>query len=140
MRQHGRGAPTGLAHTVGGGATVDTLRDACTRVKVHRLVYLHARYFCDPRCCCCRPSLFVVVHCLVLGLLFTLSKKVRDKRERTREHYYYSWRSMCASGTLFLCFPPYALLPLLTPCDKYNTAIVPEGGAISASRLVSIAR
>ena len=84
--------------------------------------------------------LFVVVHCLVLGLLFTLSKKVRDKRERTREHYYYSWRSMCASGTLFLCFPPYALLPLLTPCDKYNTAIVPEGGAISASRLVSIAR
>ena len=85
--------------------------------------------------------LFVVFHCLVLGLLFTLSKKVRDKRERTREHYYYSWRSMCASGTLFLCFPPYALLPLLTPCDKYNTAIVPEGGAISAShQLVSIAR
>ena len=73
--------------------------------------------------------LFVVFHCLVLGLLFTLSKKVRDKRERTREHYYYSWRSMLTSGCLFLCFPPYALLPLLTPCDKYNTAIVPEGGA-----------
>ena len=51
VRQHGRGASTGLAHTVGGGATVDTLRYACTGVNVHRLVYLHARYFCDPRCC-----------------------------------------------------------------------------------------
>ena len=74
--------------------------------------------------------LVLVFHCLVLGLLFTLSKKVRDKRERTREHYYYSWRSMCASGCLclYVPFPFYALLPLLTPCDKYNTAIVPEGG------------
>ena len=73
-------------------------------------------------------------HCLVLGLLFTLSKKVRDKRERTREHYYYSWRSMSASGILCCCNVYsgvgilYGLLPLLTPCDKYTTAVVPEGG------------
>ena len=77
--------------------------------------------------------LVVVFHCLVLGLLFTLSKKVRDKRERTREHYYYSWRSMSASGILCCCnVCPcgilYGLLPLLTPCDKYTTAVVPEGG------------
>ena len=78
----------------------------------------------------------VVFHCLVLGLLFTLSKKVRDKRERTREHYYYSWRSMSASGILCCCNVYsgvgilYGLLPLSCPkaCDKYTTAVVPEGG------------
>lgn len=71
--------------------------------------------------------LLLVFHACCLSLLYTLARKVEAKRERTKEHYYYGCLSTCCSILLFIPFPPYALIPLVTPCDKYRNAVVPEG-------------